>query len=279
MIPKKLIALDIDGTLINSNHEVTPVTRQAIASAQKAGTEIIVSTGRVYSALPHDILKELNIRYVITTNGSAVYRTQDQMCLFENCMELDMFLPILEKLQACDILIHLSIDGECYYTASKHSVIDKMDVSDKRKQYLHSAGKCVENLTVFARKNNRPVQKVTLCFYPLPDGTYKHHDELEAFLRNNPALSTVCGGDTSLEITKAGVGKGMGLRFLSEYLGIPMEHTIACGDSENDLDILQTAAIGVAMENASPILKKAADFITLSNDEDGIAHMLKKFVL
>ena len=279
MIPQKLIALDIDGTLINSNHEATPVTRQAIADAQKAGAEIIVSTGRVYSALPHDILKELNIRYAITTNGAAVYRLHDHACLFENCMELDMFLPILEKLQACDILIHLYIGGECYYTKSKHRVIDKMDVSEKRKQYLHSTGKCVESLTEFALKNNKPVQKVTLCFYPLPDGTYKHHDELEAFLRSNPAISTVCGGDTSLEITKAGVGKGMGLRFLAEHLQVPMEHTMACGDSENDLDILQTAAIGVAMENAAPILKNAADFITLSNDEDGVAHMLQKFVL
>lgn len=279
MTPHKLIALDIDGTLINSNHEVTPATRQAIADAQKAGAEIIVSTGRVYSALPHDILKELNIRYAITTNGAAVYQLQDNVCLSQNCMKLDTFLPILEKLQACDILIHLYIDGECYYTDSKHSVIDKMDVSDKRKEYLHSTGLCVDNLVDFAKRNNSPVQKVTLCFYPLPDGTYKHHDELEAFLRSNPTISTVCGGDTSLEITKAGVNKGLGLRFLSDYLQIAMEHTIACGDSENDLDIIQAAHIGVAMANASGLLKEAADFITTSNDEDGVAHMLQKFVL
>ena len=279
MKPTKLIALDIDGTLINSEHEITPVTRQAIKDAQKAGAEIILSTGRVYNALPHDLLAGLDIRYAITTNGAAVYRLTDRTCLSENCLELDIFLPVLEKLQTCDILIHLYIDGECYYTASKHSVIDKMDVSDKRKEYLHNTGICVDNLIEFASKTNRPVQKVTLCFYPLPDGTYKHHDELETFLQSNPALSTVCGGDTSLEITRAGVSKGLGLRFLAEYLHEPLEQTIACGDSENDLDIIQTAAIGVAMGNAFPLLKEAADFITLSNDEDGVAHMLEKFVL
>lgn len=274
-----LIALDIDGTLINSDHEVTPATRQAIADAQKAGAEIIASTGRVYSALPHDILKELNIHYAITANGAAVYRLPEKTCLSENCMDLDMFLPVLAKLESCDIMIHLQIDGECYHTNSKHSVIDKMDVSDKRKEFLHSVGIPVDNLVHFAKETGRPVQKVSLCFYPLPDGTYKHHNELEAFLRKNPALSTVCGGDTSLEITGAGVSKGLGLRFMAEYLHIPMEQTIACGDSENDLDIIQTAHIGVAMDNASQILKEAADFITLSNDEDGVAHMLEKYIL
>ena len=279
MKTRTLIALDIDGTLINSNHEITPATRQAIHEARKAGAEIILSTGRVYNALPFHLLDGLDFQYAITTNGAAVYKLPDKTCLFENCMALNEFLPILAKLQACDIMIHLYIDGECYHTASKHRVIDQMDVSYKRKEYLHSIGNQVDDLVSFALEKGHPIQKVTLGFYPLPDGTYKHHDELENFLRSNPALSTVCGGDTTLEITKAGVSKGIGLRFLAEHLRIPMEQTIACGDSENDLDMLQTASIGVAMENASHLLKEAADFITCSNDEDGVAHMLHTLVL
>ena len=279
MKSQTLIALDIDGTLINSNHEITPATRQAILDARKTGAEIILSTGRVFNALPFDLLTGLNIRYAITANGAAMYNLPEKTCLCENGMELDSFLPILTKLQACDIMIHLYIAGECYHTASKHRVIDLMDVSDKRKEYLHSIGHQVNDLVDFAKEKGHLIQKVTLGFYPLSDGTYKHHDELEYFLRSNPTLSTVCGGDTTLEITKAGVSKGWGLRFLAHYLHIPMENTIACGDSENDLDIIQTATTGVAMGNSSPILREAADFLTFSNDEDGVAHMLQKLVL
>lgn len=279
MIPKFLVALDIDGTLLNSKHEITPATKQAIWDCRNAGAEIVLSTGRTYEALPFPVLEGLGFQYAITTNGAAIYRIPDKKCLYENCMDLETFLPILKRLEPCDIMIHVYQDGECYNTASKHSVIDKMDVSEQRKHYLHSIGHTVESLSDTIIKHNRPVQKVTLGFYPLPDGTYKHHNELETFLRSNPAISTVCGGEITLEFTKAGVTKGKGLEVLANYLNIPMDHTIACGDSENDLDIIQTAAIGVAMSNASKELLHAADYITLSNAEDGVAHMLRKFIL
>lgn len=279
MKTSKLLALDIDGTLLTNDHKISSATRDAILKARAAGAEIVLSTGRGYSILPFDLLSGLDIRYAITANGAAVYDLYEQKCLFENSMELELALPLLTHLEKCDIMIHLFTNGKCYHTEAKHRIIEKMDISEHKKTLLHSIGTSVENLTEFSVKLGMPIQKISLRFYPLEDGTYKHHDELETYLRRNPSLSTVCGGDTSLEVTKAGVNKGIGLRFLSDYLQIPIEHTIACGDSENDLDIIKAAGLGVAMGNASSLLKKAADFVTLPNNEDGVAHLISKFIL
>ena len=116
-------------------------------------------------------------------------------------------------------------------------------------------------------------------FYPLPDGGFLYRNETIRLLSNCPDITFLSGGYNNLEFTKAGTSKGTGLLFLCRHLNISKEETLAIGDTQNDLDIIQTAAVGVAMDNAIPEVKKAADFITLSNEKDGVAHALCHFIL
>lgn len=278
MKSQKMLALDLDGTLLNSALEITPTSRAAIQKAVQAGVEVIVSTGRPYDRIPAE-LALLGVRYAITANGSAVYKLPDKQCLYADYFSLEEFLPLAQKLTEFDILFHIFLDGHCYSQYNQYLNIYKMQVSEAKRNFLLSASTYVENLIAFLKERNLPVQKGTTNFYPLEDGTYKDRDAVFAYLSSNPKLQVANGGDVNLEFTKAGVSKAKGLAFLSDLLGIPMQQTIVIGDSENDLDIITAAGTGVAMANAGDIVKEAADFVTLSNDADGVASAIEKLGL
>ena len=123
------------------------------------------------------------------------------------------------------------------------------------------------------------VQKMTLNFYPQEDGTFLYRNEVMQILSEHPEITFLSGGYHNLEFTRAGVTKGNGLTLLCSHLGVDIEETLACGDTQNDIDILKTAAIGVAMENALPEVKEIADFVTRSNENSGVAHAIRTFAL
>lgn len=272
-----LIALDMDGTLFDSYLNISPGNQQAIRNAISAGKEVIISTGRPYHHIPIDLLAGLGVHYAITVNGAALYTLPGKECIFESCIPYDVFLPIIQKLQKYDIIVHIFLDGYAFSQRSKHSVIDNMKISDRSKKFLLEAGETVEDLAAFLEERHCPVQKASVNFYPLADGTYKDFYEVSDYLCSHPMLSVASGGYHNLEFTLKGLSKATGLAYLAHKLGLSMEQTMAIGDSENDLDIIASAGVGVAMANAEPCLKEKADFITLSNDEDGVAYALRKF--
>ena len=119
---------------------------------------------------------------------------------------------------------------------------------------------------------------MTLNFYPDKNGVLMDRDQTEKFLKSNPAITTVSGGYGNLEFTRSDVSKGIALYTLSDMLGIDHAATMAIGDTENDLAIIGAAGIGIAMGNATDMVKEQADFVTLSNMEDGVAHALDTFI-
>ena len=144
--------------------------------------------------------------------------------------------------------------------------------------YIQSSRSFVKNLPQFLRDNNLQIQKITMNFYQGEDGTYLDYENVLHMASADERLEVVSGGYHNLEITKKGATKGKGLHILADLLNIPMEQTMACGDTQNDLDIIQAAAIGVAMGNATEEVKQAADFVTLSNEEDGVAYAIRTLV-
>ena len=154
-----------------------------------------------------------------------------------------------------------------------------MDLSDVMKNYMRNSRTFVDSETNFIRENNAKVQKLTLNFFPDQNGTCRSYDVVYERFVNDPRINIVTGGYNNLELNNWGVTKGNSLRFLSEKLGIPLENTMACGDTQNDLDMIRTAGIGVAMGNATDDVKQAADFITRSNEEDGVAYAIRTLAL
>lgn len=275
----RLAAIDLDGTLFDNHSRISPRNQEIIEKCIAQGVVVVIATGRPYAGLPMEELSRLGVRYAITANGAAVYALPEKNCIYESCFSPDVICPILRELQQQEIHLDIFVNGEGYSLNDCIPRIDRMDMPESIRTYIKKTRFLTDDLAALVENEQLAVQKAVANFYPLPDGSFLYRDEAIRLLAACPDITFLSGGYHNLEFTKAGTSKGSSLLFLCRRLGISREETLAIGDTQNDLDILQTAAIGIAMGNAIPEVKKSADFITLTNEEDGVAHALEHFIL
>lgn len=273
-----LVALDLDGTLFDNNSRISPRNLATIKKISNMGVHVVISTGRPFGGLPFEQLHGTGIEYAITANGSAIYEIATEKCLFEESMDEDTLFPILDFLLKKDIHMDAFISGKGYSPIQCIQAGQKLTVPASIKHYITNTRTRVDNLPQFIHDNQLKVQKMTLNFFPDEKGVLKDRDSVREFLESNTSITCVCGGYNNLEFTRAGVSKGTALHRLAALLDIEPSATMAIGDSENDLAILEAAGIGVAMDNAAPVVRKHADYITASNTADGVAAAIEHFI-
>ena len=274
----RLIALDVDGTLFNNSGIITEETKKEIKRATDQGVHVVISTGRPYNGVPFDQIRGLGIEYAITTTGSSIYHIPTNTCIYENCMKYETVAEILPILLEKRIHIDIYINGEGFTPTYCRENLYRLNIPSSLREYILATRTPKEDLLAFLKDGAYGIQKTTLNFYPLSDGTLEHREEVRRFLSSIPSIECVCGGFNNLEFTNAGATKGEALRQLASYLSLSMQETMAIGDSENDLSILQAAAIGVAMANAPGDIKAFSDYVTASNEEDGVGKAIAHFV-
>lgn len=279
MFTPKIIALDLDGTLFSNTGKVTPYTKEQIRLANARGIAVVISTGRPFAGLPFDTAAELGIQYAITANGAGIYRIADKECLHEDGIPSRISADICSMLHKKHLHLDVFIHGDAYTQSSTFQIIRRSSIlPESVKNYILTTRNQVPDLASYISENNLMIQKAALTFERAADGTFIDRDEVKELLLSRPELNVVCGGYYNLEFTRADVTKGAGLRFLCDYLKIPLEASMACGDSENDLDILKTAGFSVAMENAEEDVKSVCDYVTSSCDNDGVGCAIAKFI-
>ncbi len=275
----KLVALDLDGTLFDNSSRISERNLTAIRSITDKGIHVVISTGRPFEGIPFDQIKGTGINYAITANGSGIYEISTGKCLYENAMDEELVTPILNFLLTRDIHMDAFIGGKGYTPVQCVKTAQKLTVPSSIKNYIITTRTRLDNILQFIHENQLKVQKMTLNFYPAADGTLIDRETVRKFLVSNPSITTVCGGYNNLEFTRADANKGVGLRKLAEILGVNPDATMAIGDTENDLAIIEAAGIGVAMGNATDAVKAKADYVTTSNTEDGVAAAIEHFIL
>lgn len=265
----RMIVLDLDGTLTNRDKEITPRTKEALFKLKQAGGVIVLASGRpTYGIMP--IAKELKLHetggYVLSFNGGRIIDCKSGETIFAKELPVSSNQRIIRmaKEYGVNILTYeddliIAADASDEYVC-KEAVINKLEVKEV---------KDMENYVKF------PVVKYLL----LEEGNYLAMVE--------PKMKAALGRDYSvyrsepyfLEILPKGIDKAASLERLLERLGMSKEEMIACGDGYNDLSMIQYAGLGVAMENAVLPVRNAADYITASNNDDGIAQVVEKFML
>lgn len=274
----RMIALDLDGTLFNRDRQITPFTREQIKKAVSLGITVVISTGRPYVGLPLEEAGELGIRYAITTNGSAVYEIPTRTCIYEKCMSEDFSCEILKEVLKKHVHLDAFVHGDAYTQTSTLEVIRHSSLPESTRNYILTTREQVEDICGYFRKNRLRLEKATINFEVESDGHFVDREETKKLLLSYPEIQVVSGGYNNLEFTSAGVTKGAGLAFLCEHLNIPLECTMVCGDSENDKDIMGVAGFSVAMGNADPEIKALADYVTDTNEREGVGLAIEKFV-
>lgn len=275
----KLVALDLDGTLFDNSSRISKRNLTAIRSITDKGIHVVISTGRPFEGIPFDQIKGTGINYAITANGSGIYEISTGKCLYENAMDEELVTPILNFLLTRDIHMDAFIGGKGYTPVQCVETAQKLTVPSSIKNYIITTRTRLDNILQFIHENQLKVQKMTLNFYPAADGTLIDRETVRKFLVSNPSITTVCGGYNNLEFTRADANKGVGLRKLAEILGVNPDATMAIGDTENDLAIIEAASIGVAMGNATDAVKARADYVTTTNTKDGVAAAIEHFIL
>lgn len=265
----KLIALDMDGTLLTTDKTITERTKNAIKEAEKKGVKIVLASGRPLKGLTR-YLKELDLfsgdDYVLSYNGGLVQNTKSEEIVSKVVIKGSDLKHIYEVSKDVNINIHA-------FSAKEGLITPKLSKYTQYEADMNGIDFLIKDFNTV--EDNEDIIKVMMideadildpAIEKLPQDLYEKY----SVFKSAPYF---------LEFTNKEVDKGLGLKRLGEHLGIKQDEIIACGDAGNDLSMVKYAGLGVAMGNATYEVKEAADFITSSNDEDGIAKVIEKYIL
>lgn len=270
----KMVGLDLDGTLLNEKKELTPYTRRVLRKALDSGIVVLVATGRPWMGVPEELRTFPGMRYALTSNGARIVNTADGSVLEEHLLSPELGKRALEICGKYDTLQEIYFDGQGYVSEEKLAQVENYHRNPNMWEYLRTTRKPVPDLMELLEKENRGMDKAQALFADMEERK-RAWEELEQV----DGLTLVGSLRYNIEINAAGVNKGSGLIRLGKLLGIRREEIMACGDGDNDTVMLREAGFGVATANAEEQVKEAADYITDSNDEDGPAKAIEKFVL
>lgn len=270
----KMIGLDLDGTLLSPDGTVSERTIKTLSLAAECGIEIVPASGRSFEGMP-DYVKNLpGVNYLITTNGADVYTTSGER-IYERSMPCEDSARLVAQILEKNIITGAYIDGRGYMEREAFETLSQRGVPEAIAEYFRTTRTLVDSLPEFILENKRDVQIITCHFQDVPE---ELQAEVTGMVKNYDNLIYVWGGPENIDITHFEATKGYGLNALGEKLGIPASKTVAFGDSENDADMLRNAGFGFAMENGDHYAAEAANFMTTSNENDGVAYAISRLI-
>lgn len=267
-----LAALDMDGTLLNSRHEISDYTRRALCRAGAAGYQIALATGRCVSELVKPLQGLDAVRYLISENGARIYDYWDKRTL--QCTEIapEEVRFILEQARRMDVILQVFTSGRSVIGGEK----DKIDYERHRVAFFRSVfetGSIFEpDIADRLLRGEKTAGKINLYF-----AGADQRAEMLGLLEGH-ALAVAESIGLSMELSPAGVDKGRGLRALCRALNVDIARTLAVADGGNDLELMRAAGLAVAMGNAIPAVRALADDVTDDCDHDGAAHAIEKYM-
>lgn len=275
----KIIVLDIDGTLLNSDKKISHKTKKSLIDAQNKGIKIILASGRPTRgmlSLAHELEMHTHHGLLISFNGSQVVDCETQEILFNQTMPIEETKLLLDHLKKFNVIPMITKDEymfvndvyTCYIHLNDNPYFNIIQYESRGSGYKLCE---VDDLAIFS---DFPQNKVLVAGNPeYLLANYKAM--IEPF---NSTLNSMFTASVYYEFTALGIDKAKALDTILSPLGIQRNEVISFGDGHNDISIIKYAGHGVAMGNAVSELKECANEVTLSNDEDGISFILEKYI-
>lgn len=268
----KLVAIDLDGTLVTDNKELTSKTVETIKKASEKGVKIMISSGRAFYRL-EKFIDELGLRKenqcTSCFNGGMIVENITKKMLYSKSLEAEEVKELIQLGKTLELPIMI-------YTKDVHCVEKIPDVVQKNIKNLKGMNLkkvCFDEMNFNEEANY--IYKV--CFIDKPEKIIEKRKEIpKEFFKKYEITSSV---PEYLEIVKKGITKSEAIKFIMKLYDIKQEEVMAIGDGENDIEMLSFAGLGIAMENAKDDVKKFADDVTTSNNDDGVANAIEKYIL
>ena len=268
-INKQLIISDFDGTLANSQNTVSDRVRQAINEYVACGGIFVVCTGRMLkSILPR--VRELGLKGLVAAyQGSVIADIESGKLLRENSLSVDDCVEVCAFVEKhnftcntyCNEVLYTSLPAGDKGLVTYETVTGVKAVSIDGK------------MSVFVRDNKLACNKITFLVYP------NEREYLYNLLKCefSEKFDVTCSAASLVEISPKGDDKGVALKYIADYFGIDLSSTVAVGDNLNDLSMIKIASVGAAVGNAVDGLKKEADYVSATNNDDAVAEIIEKF--
>lgn len=267
----RLIALDLDGTLLNSNKELSPRNRKALEMASARGITVVPATGRFYKGIP-TVIRDLSfVRYVISINGAQVSDIRTGESIYSTDIPVDEGVAFYEYLDTLPVIYDAYADDWGYITEDMQQRITEYGMLPFQIQMMNQLRSAVPELKAFLREGTHRLQKMQVF---VRDPAYRDRLIME-FTERYPQFAVSASLPNNIEVNSRDADKGHALYALADHLGIARTQTMAFGDGRNDLTMLRAAGIGVAMANGHPDVKATADMVAESCDADGVAKVIE----
>jgi Cof subfamily protein (haloacid dehalogenase superfamily) len=269
----KLVATDLDGTLLNPDLELTRTNRSALLACMKAGIHVVIATGRSLTSIPSVVRELPGIRYYVCANGAKVYDMEAERFVYEKYLSEEALRSVWDVITDRDIMVEVFWDGTPYVRDVCMADLKGFGVPDYFVDYIRQSRKPVEDLCDFIETHIRELENINFNY-----ASDAVRDDLLRRLVGNPLYELTSSLPFNLEIGGAGVNKADGIDFVCRQLGIRREETLCIGDNNNDVGMIEYAGIGVAMEDGVTAAKAAADVTTLGCNEDGVAFAIQQIL-
>ena len=250
----RLIGLDLDGTTLTSDKVLTPHTKEVLEKCLAEGIQVLPATGRVKSGIPEYLTQIEGMRYVILSNGASVLDLKEDKVLYQNCIPWERALELFDVLETYDTFYDIYALGAGWCEARFYDNVENYGIEKHIEKLVRTSRNRIDDLREWMKENK----------------AFRELGQIED-------LAVTCSLGNNLEINGATCNKGDAMLNLGKILDIPIESIMACGDGNNDFEMVKMAGVGVAMKNGEESLKEVADFVTKTNDEEGVAYAIEHF--
>ena len=283
----RIIALDLDGTLLDSEKRLSGANRDALARAAAKGVLIVPTTGRFFGMMPPAVRDLPFVRYAITINGAQVYDRETDTAIVRDEIPLDMALQVMELLDRYDVIYDCYRQNWGWMTAALQDKAADYATNEHYLKMVREFRRPVPELKAYLRETaaDGDVQKIML-FARREEGRGKREEScgvlnaIRAEMAEKfPEIKVTASTWNNIELNIKSAHKGNALKRFAEHLGFGLESCMAFGDGMNDFTMVEAAGVGIAMANAEPEVKRVAKDVVPSNDEDGVAKGIEKWVL
>lgn len=267
----KIIFSDLDNTLLMPDKTLSPRTKEQISRLRKAGVSFVPSTGRAFWSIPKDVMECPDIRYAIVSNGAAIYDMQKKEPLKQYVLQEAFAAKLFEFLAGETLTYECFVKGQAY--TSQGYFNDPADFGipgDRERNYVQSTRIAVPDIKEFTLEHAGELDALDVIIVP------EERDRVSAAIKEHfDGIYITTSVEHLIEISNEKSGKHQAMLAVMEELGIAQEASIAFGDGINDSEMLETAGLGIAVENADPACKAAADHVIGPFDQESVAKFLE----
>lgn len=286
----KLVAIDLDGTMLNQYGIVTENTKKVIKSTIQKGTEVIIASGRPIDSI-QTIAKEIGSeKYFIAGNGALIYDIQKDKIIYDKFLSKQKILEIIKICEENSITYNVYTDQTILATALKYNVLYYQKENLKKEESKQTKISIIDNLYEYVKnKKEEKYLKITICdenqmIFQSIIRKLRKIEGIEVLDVSHMSRKTIKQGTEEIkieyyytEITVKNVDKWYAIEYLMQQLKIQKEEVIAIGDNVNDKKMIQESGLGIVMAGSTPEVTRIADYMTTSNNEEGVAKALEKF--